>query len=210
MNSQLRQRLTNMAARVLVLALSLLLLAYVGFVEAYRNYPQFEIDKVAAQGEIVQNSMETFLLAGLPLEEFPKFSTLTQPLLESDQSIAQIRVTNLQGQVTFSNAQRKGVLASTVSRFVPSKLHFQERRYQVMEDGSLYQVILPLRNKLETVGKLEMVIPKAAIAKAINAHFALVAIAIAVFLFVHALVASFGDRWWQSQETRQPNSISKT
>ena len=202
MNSQLRQRLTNMAARVLVLALSLLLLAYVGFVEAYKNYPQFEIDKVAAQCEIVQNSMETFLLAGLPLEQFPKFSTLTQPLLESDQSIAQIRVTNLQGQVAFSNAQKKGVLASTVSRFVPSKLHFKESRYQVMEDGSFYQVILPLQNKLGTVGQLEMAIPKAAIAKAINAHFAFVAIAIAVFLFVHALVAFFGDRCWQSQGSR--------
>lgn len=202
MNSQLRQRLTNMAARVLVLALSLLLLVYVGFVEAYRNYPQFVIDKVAAQGEIVQNSMERFLLAGLPSEQFPKFSTLTQPLLESDQSIAQIRVTNLQGQVTFSNAQRKGVLASTVSRFVPSKLHFKESRYQVMEDGSLYQVILPLRKKLGTVGQLEMAIPKAAIAKAINVHFTSVAIAIAVFLLVHALVAFFGDIWCQSQGNR--------
>ncbi len=199
----MRARLTNMATRVLVLALSLLLLTYVGLLEAYKNYPQFEIDKVVAQAEIVQNSMETFLLAGWPLEQFPKFSTLTQSLLESDQSIAQIRVINLQGQVVFSNAKIKGVLASQVPGFFPSKLHFKESYYHLMEDGSFYQVILPLRKKLKTVGQMEMAIPKAAIAKAINAHFASVVIAIAVFLLVQALIAFFGDNWWQSQGSQR-------
>ncbi len=205
MNLQLslRKRLTNMTAAVLVLALSLLLLAYVGIAEAYRTYPRFEIDKLAAQGEVVKNPIETFLVAGLPLEQFPGFLTLTQPLLASDRSISQVRVTNTEAQVTFVSTQPKGnVSAYASSLFVPSKLQDKESHYQIVENDSFYQVILPLQNKFEKVGQLEMAIGKAAIAQQINTHFAQVAIAIVFFLLLYALLAFFGYRRWKGQGSR--------
>ena len=81
---RLPQRLINLSGTLLVLALSLVLLGYVGLGEAYRTYPKFQVDTLEAQGEIVKTSMQSFLLAGLPLEQFPGFATLTQPVLASN------------------------------------------------------------------------------------------------------------------------------
>src|SRR5690348_5727404 len=86
-------------AVVLVLALSLLMLGYVGFGEARRTYPALETSKLAAEGEQIQPALTTFLLAGLPVEQFPGFTTLTQPVLEADPSIAAISVTDPAGKV---------------------------------------------------------------------------------------------------------------
>ena len=185
----LKKRFTNIVATVFVLLLSLLMLVYVGLAEAYRTYPRFEIDKLTAQGEIIKNSMETFLIAGLPLEQFPGFSPLSQPLLDSDKSIAGIKVINEEGQLTFSNAQT-GINIALIkeANFIASTMQEKDSRYQISENKSYYKVELPLRNKFETVGNLEMIMPKQAIASNINSHFILVEISIGISLLIYAIL----------------------
>lgn len=189
----IKKRFTNMVATVFVLLLSLLMLVYVGLAEAYRTYPRFEIDKLTAQGEIIKNTMETFLIAGLPLEQFPGFSPLSQPLLDSDKSIAGIKIINEEGQLTFSNAQ-PGINIAVIkeANFMSSTMQEKDSRYQISENKSYYKVDLPLRNKFENVGNLEMIMPKQAIASTINSHFILVEIAIGISLLIYAVFIKVG------------------
>jgi len=180
-------RLTNITAIVSVLLLSLLLLAYVGLGEAYRTYPKFEMDKFAAQGEIVKNSMQTFLLAGLPLEQFPGFSTLTQPILASNQAIAAIYVTDPREAIIFANLQsgNRTPILDRQTDFQSSKLQ-EESHYEVLENETYYRLSLVLRNKFETVGNLQIMIPKSVISAKINASFAYVPLAGGGLLVLYA------------------------
>src|ERR1700750_1731938 len=58
------RRVVDGITMFVVTALSLLLLVYVGFGEGHRSFEQFHIDKVTAQGRIVQNTIESYLRAG--------------------------------------------------------------------------------------------------------------------------------------------------
>src|ERR1044071_2822896 len=80
----LRRRIVDGATMFVVTALSLLLLVYVGFGEGKRTYEQFHVEKVTAQGKVVQNAMENFLRAALPLKQFAGFTTLAEPILQSE------------------------------------------------------------------------------------------------------------------------------
>ena len=98
-------QLRHVISVVIVLAFSLVLLVYIGLGEARRTYPTFILDKLAAQGELVKTSMDTFLLANLPVDQFPGFSTLTDPLLASDDTITAVYVTDTTHEVLLLSVQ---------------------------------------------------------------------------------------------------------
>ena len=159
-----------------MLACSLVLLGYVAFSEAYRTYPSFQIETLAAQGEAVASPLRTVLLAGLPLEQFPGFATVSQPMLDSDRQIAAIVVADARGQPVFANAQAGADPASAIAPdFAPSALQPGQAHYQVAENAAFYRVALALDNKFEQVGSLYISMPRSATAAAIDRRFALVA-----------------------------------
>ena len=90
----------------IVLIVSLLVLVYVGFGEGLRTYPTFVLNKLAAQGQTIKNSIDSYLQAGLPLKQFPGFLPLSNPMLDSDPSIMEIFVVDPTGKAIFFN-QRK-------------------------------------------------------------------------------------------------------
>jgi hypothetical protein len=53
--------LLNAVTMTIVAGLSLLVLLYVGNGEATRTYQQFLIEKLLAQGRVIQNTMQTYL-----------------------------------------------------------------------------------------------------------------------------------------------------
>ena len=168
------------------MALSLLLLLYVGFGEVSRIYPKFQFDKLAAQGDIIKNSVEGYLKSGLPLKGFIGFSTITAPLLESDVSILQVRVTN-DSTVLFQNVRpNTDPDAIESSPFQTSAFSDQKSRFKIVENDSFYRIELELRNKFERVGSLSIDTPKSLITSFIREHF------IPVLQFMIVLVAFFG------------------
>ena len=58
------RRLVDAAVMLAVTVLSLGLLLYVALGEARKTYPAFQIEKMQAQGALVQTSIEGFLRAG--------------------------------------------------------------------------------------------------------------------------------------------------
>ena len=66
---------TNGITMAVVTALSLLLLIYVGFGEATRTFTHFQTEKLAAQGRLLQTTIEQFLrpvLVGEALAEIDR------------------------------------------------------------------------------------------------------------------------------------------
>jgi hypothetical protein len=155
---------------MLIMACSLALLAYVGYGETWRTYPTFEIERLAAQGDTVKNAMDPFLMAGLPVSDFPGFVPLTTPLLASDKSVGGIYVVDGKGAILQSNTQAKAA-PYTPSAFHASKLQAASSQYVVAESDTAYRVTLAIKNKIEPVGQIVLIMPKSVTAGQISADF---------------------------------------
>src|SRR5262245_22181946 len=94
-------RLIDGLTMLVVTALSLFLLVYVGFGEGKRIYEQFQIEKLVAHGRIVQNAMENYLRAGLPLKQYAGFATLADPIVQSIDEIDDMVVFVQDGHLLF-------------------------------------------------------------------------------------------------------------
>lgn len=202
-------RFAGLIATVLVLAFSLALLTYVGYGEARRIYPRFEIARLVAQGELVKNSLEQLLQSNLPLKQFPGFSTLTGPVLDSDDSIAAIYVTDSREQLVFFNSQDLDESSPPpVSEFQPASQPEANSSYQVTENEVYYRVSLPLKSKFEKAGELHLLLPKEIINDNINSRFFYVGLAALGLLLCYALYMLVKARSRQPEKTARWMAIS--
>src|SRR5262245_42745666 len=95
------RRVADGITMFVVTGLSLLLLVYVGFGEGKRIYEQFQIEKLIAHNRIVQNAMENYLRAGLPLKQYAGFATLADPIVQSIDEIDAMVVFDQAGHQLF-------------------------------------------------------------------------------------------------------------
>jgi len=162
----LRDRLRHGLIMLAVAAVSFTLLVYVGWGEGKRTYPRFQVEKMVAQGELVQAALETYLRAGLPLAQFPGFRSIAEPIRQSDPTIAAIAARDRSGHTVF-------MAGDTSVPQLPAASHAggtAPARYTVGDDGMWLQVALPLRNRFEAVGELTVTMPRPAIARVTDAH----------------------------------------
>src|SRR5262245_13864514 len=165
--SNIRSGLIDAAMMALVTGLSLLLLIYVGFGEATRTYQQFQIEKLAAQGRVVQNTMETFLRGpGLPIKQFIGFKTLSERILAADHSIVAMTVFDTMGQPVFTSGDASLPLLNAGVDRAP-----QASQLDLRENSQYLQVVLPLRNRFETVGSLAVTMPREIVEKRVESSF---------------------------------------
>jgi len=120
----------NTAIASLLLAIALILVSLVGFGDAYRNYPSLIADKLNAQGQIVKNSLDTFLAAGLPIDQFSGFSQLAAPLLETDPDIERIDIETTNHRVVFAQAKATAEKAN-LATYQTSRFEPEDARYQL-------------------------------------------------------------------------------
>lgn len=170
-------------AMFLVALLSLALLGYVAIGEAYRTYAGFQRDKLAAQAEVVQGALEAHLRAGMPLAQFIGFQPLTAQILQSDPKVVGFVALDHDGRRLFANGRQP---VGTADGAVVAR----ENLYEVREAGDLTLVILPLRDKFETVGRLAIAAPTKIIADRVAPYvpwFAAAALLLSLaFAFVSA------------------------
>ncbi|MFO1067790.1 MAG: MFS transporter [Geminicoccaceae bacterium] len=168
-----------------VAALSLALLIYVGWGEAKRTYPAFVVEKMAAQGELVQSALATYLRAGLPLRQFPGFAPIAEPILESDPGLAAIAVWD-------GNGKAFGIGDAAAPRLDGPPV---EGRFAVHGDAAWLQVVLPLANRFETVGELVVTTPAPALEAATTRPLQLwIAVAVGLVVAQTLVVALAGGR----------------
>ena len=159
-----KRRLIDATMMLLVLGLSLMLLIYVGFSEAKRTYQQFQLEKLEAQGKIIQNELESFLRAGLPLRQFVGFGTLAGPILESDHSIAALTVFDRTGRPIFAAGD------DTIP-LLPIAATAESNTFELRMTKQYEQVVLPLRNRFETVGSLAVTMPTSVVTGTVESAF---------------------------------------
>lgn len=182
---------------LVVSGLSLFLLIYVGYGEAQRNYQQFVIERMTAQGKIVQNSMEMFLRAGLPLTQFVGFNTLIKPILSSDKTIASLDVVDANGKTVFSSGKNDAPLLKVDLRIEGGVGEAKDVRIS----RDYYQVVLPLRNKFESVGRLAVTVPVWVVTNRLHDSFGwLIYVAIALSLGF-AVFVSFATPYFIGRRT---------
>ncbi len=189
----LRRRLLDALTMLLVSGLSLTLLIYVGFGEAQRTFEQFYLEKIQAQGSVIRGTMETFLRAGLPMKQYAGFNTTVEPILRSDNSIAEIAAFDRAGQTVFSSRDSGLPLFTEVWR---SSLE-DGARFEIRRNRDYYQVVLPFRNKFEVVGHLAISLPQSVIAERVQESFeplVWVGLALSVIFTVFVSLAGPGIR----------------
>ena len=186
-NQRRSSRFRHIYPLAIIAALSLLLLGYLAYGEARITYRQLVMDNVAAQGGVVQDSIATFLLADLPLAQFPGFTPLTASVLTSDPDLAAVYVTTVSGQVLFSNVHANMSQDAVANTWSPVA-NGSSGQAQVSQHGAFYRVSLPLSDKVEVVGYLQLAIPSSVIDNPVAAKFRLLAV-IGIFLVaLYALI----------------------
>jgi len=183
----LRDRLRDGLIMLAVAAVSFTLLVYVGWGEGKRTYPRFQVEKMVAQGELVQAALETYLRAGLPLAQFPGFRSIAEPIRQSDPTIAAIAARDRAGHTVFMAGDTSVPQLPAASQ--PGGT--ATARYTVRDDGLWLQVALPLRNRFEAVGELTVTMPRPAIARVTDAHLP----ALAAFAAGMALLFGIFSLW---------------
>lgn len=202
------RRLKNVIKLTLVLIASLLLLLFVGFGEARRTYPALEVEKMAAQGELARNAIESYLRSDLPLDQFPGFPVMTQPILESDPSICSIYVSDPFGGIVFSSAlNAEGPTSQTLdlgslellASFQTSTFQPQDGYYTVTENDDFYRVSFDLANRYEIAGQLHVVVPKAVVRSTIANGFQDARLITGFMLAIFMLLMLGTSRLWMSE-----------
>ncbi len=196
-----RRALVSGVGMAFVSGLSLFLLIYVGHGEAKRTYQQFQVEKLMAQGQIIQKTMDTFLRGGYSVRQFVGFSMKVGPILASDQSIAAMSVFDQSGQPVFVGGEDSIPLLPMPRQTAGAV----SADFDLRENEQYLQVVLPLRNRFEQVGSLAVTTPKATIVDQVMAKFEPLLIVAAISAACFGLFVAVGapflagrrERWLQ-------------
>lgn len=182
---------------LVVSGLSLFLLLYVGFGEARRTFTQFHLEKIEAQGRIVQTAMDTYLRAGLPLRHYVGFGAITEPIVKADASISAMTAIDEAGEIVFESGD-----PISIPKSVMSELRQAGQTHVVIEsgDGATTLTFLPLRNKFEMVGAVVVAMPHSVVSQRVEEAFAPSFAAASILSLVFAAFASLiTPRWKQGR-----------
>jgi MFS family permease len=161
------RRLIQATTMFVVTILSLLLLLYVSYGDGKRTYEQIHIEKMMANGLVMQTAIENYLRDGLALKQYAGFATLAAPMLEGEDLDA-MTVYDQNGRQVFQvvDQQNPSKLPD------PSEIVKNIRRDNRIEyTPSHYQLVIPLRTRFETVGSLVIDSPTEVVAKRMRAAF---------------------------------------
>ena len=188
----LKRRVTDSLTMLFVCGLSLLLVVYVGFGEAQRTFTQFHVEKLHAQGQILQTAMSGYLRAGLPLRQYVGFSTRADAVLASDSSVSTITVFDSSGRTVFTRGDREVELLQPGSDVGESE---GSAGIDLRQDDEFLQVVLPLSNKFEMVGSLVISTPREIIKEQLSKRFKILLTWAGILSAGFAIfVATFGPR----------------
>lgn len=178
-------------AMALVAGLSFLLLLYVGHGEAQRSFERFHLDKLAAQGRMLQGAIESYLRRDLPLPQYVGFRARAERLRASDEQLVALAVLDAERRPLFVHGDRSIGLLPIAPRSGRSAIDGAE----VHQDRHYLQLVLPLANRYERVGQLVLTIPRATIDEVVTVQFwPLVWIAITLSLLFAVIVGLARDR----------------
>ena len=179
----------------IVAGLSFFLLLYVGYGEAQRNFERFHVDKLAAQGRMLQAAIESYLRRDLPLSQYVGFRARAERLRDSDEQILALAVHDAGGKPIFTSGDTEIALLPAV----PERGRITVDGGEVRKDRRYLQVVLPLANRYERVGSLVLTVGWPAIERAVSTQFLPLAYLALCLSAVFAAAVGFGRDWLARQ-----------
>lgn len=162
----LAQRVAEAVTMFAVSAICLVLLLFVAHGTVAKTYEQLITEKLLAQGQLVQSSLESFIRPGLPLSQYVGFQQLTDTMVKNDEMMNSVGAFDREGEVIFMTSDRRlRALPPTGERPLLADLA------TVRSDPNHLQVVLPLRNKFERVGDLVVSIDRARLTQKVDSYF---------------------------------------
>jgi hypothetical protein len=197
----LGKRLVDAFTMFIVAAMSMVLLIYVAFGEARRNYERFQIEKLIAQGQVVHSAIETFVRPGLPAHQYSGFQQLAEPMVSADPLIDAISFFDSHGERIFNSGDAASL---QIFQRLTEIIKVNESSVEVRHSGTAFQVVLPVRNRFEQVGHVVLTVPGQKVTEKVEEAFrsvayvgAGVALAFALFVlvFVHDMPSKVRGKW---------------
>ena len=184
------RRVRDALTMFVVSGLSLLLLMYVAFGEGQRTFQQFHLEKLIAQGRVVQSAINNFLRPGLPLDQYVGFNTRAGTIMSSDPAIAAIVVFDQNGRAVFGVGDKSIPLLSEAGKTAFPGDSDAETRLST----DLFQAVLPLRNRYEVVGNLAVSMPRSIVAERVLSSFEPLIVLAGVLSAVFGIIVSLARR----------------
>lgn len=182
----INRRFVDGVTMFVVTGLSLLLLVYVAFAEGKRIDGQFQLEKLIAQAGIVQNSMENYLRAGLPLKDYVGFNAIVEPMVGIEEVDA-AAVHDESGRQLFLVVDKKSPTIPAVTPLINTVGNDP----LVDQDGDTHhQIVLPLRTRFGTAGTLVVYLQVAEMRKRLDSGFQPLLYAAFGLSFLFAVVVS--------------------
>jgi len=178
---------------LVVAASSLALLLYVGFGDGKRTFEQIQIEKLTAQGLYVQNSLEKFVRDGLPLKQYVGFATLAGAVVEGD-DVDAVTVYDHNGKQIFQSIDKRNPKLPDP----PRGLQSPGEKIRIIFGTGHYQIVLPLRNKFETVGSVVIDAPSKLIVQRISDTFSPLIYLVIILSTIFSLVVVCGKPYLKS------------
>lgn len=192
---------------IIILILTFALLEFIGYGEAKRKYTQFQLARLATQGEIIRYNFEPYLQAGLPLKQFSGFSSQSERLLLSDDTIQAIQVTDTKGNLVFLNGQKNTSLEqlkkTLAARQYQASLFKLEGNKTVEESVNSLRVILPLDTRFGVVGQVAIESEKQDLFHVLDEQFKRVSYAFLTLTLIFILLIIVYEIYFARPKTRE-------
>ncbi len=160
------QRIADAVSMFTVSVICLVLLLFVAHGTVSKTYEQLITEKLLAQGQLVQSSLESFIRPGLPLSQYVGFQQLTDVMVKNDEMLDSMGAFDRDGEAIFMTSNRRTrALPPTGERSLQNDLA------TVRSDADHLQVVLPLRNKFERVGDLVVSVERARLTQKVDSYF---------------------------------------
>ena len=173
-------------ALVLVLILALSLLIYIASVDAFQSYSGFLLDRINSSAEIVEQTVESLLQAGLSLPQLVGFDVITTAILSSDDLMHDISVIDNTDTILFQNS-KQGFEISELDEY-DTRGGYGNGDYTVYRSSDSFQIRVPLEGRFDTPGSLLVTMPVSVVSQLINRHLSVVILFALAVVFVYAIV----------------------
>lgn len=196
---------------ILMMALSLALLGYVGYGETKRAYGQFQVEKLATQGAMMHSLVQDFVREGLPMEfietfvsdsgqlgQFAGFTAFKRSGGPDDRYIGSFTLLHPEGDVAFSTEpgiepETEFPLPAPARKFV----HDADETGEADPDGlrlldendAQYRILTALTDETDAVGFVLVTMPKVVVDDVVNREFEEIALIGGGILLVFAIAA---------------------
>lgn len=193
-------RLYAILPGIVLVGLSLLMFAYVGYGEATRVYTDMRIQRVTQLGATLQHSLSRFAQSGLPLDQFTGFDRRAEQLGQVDDSIHTIALIGERGQTIACRAAH----AHEDAEDCASEFELGEEEYHDHHQGDAGEVAdtdngrivrLPVADKFGVVGHVLLQVDGPTMRRSVEQAFVPVFLAAGgLFLLFALMQAGFVSR----------------